>query len=396
MLRHSLDPVGAADSSSSLDVQIGLQSAVGSGERDTCGPSTNCRKDLQHHLFASHGSPFDYVNTGVPQTTSDERVPTSSTSTKRTEESHGRGTPVTSRSDAILTVSPVSSSRHTPRHTLEQSQPALEKDRVVLRAIVDLKYLSAPQLQRYLGCRGVTSVRRSLHRLESNGWITLWEHWTPVGGRTKYALPQRKALAWALHVAREEALGTPAEIIARTLLMTPRRPVRFPKASTPPFFLHQVRANDVVLGLRSATDVRVLWATAWDHPLPEKVGTFAPPQPDAILLLDCDGAPILLFVEMDRATQKLADFRSGKARYAGLALHPQVLLDTFGTTAFRTIVVVQGKTEAATVRRIQELSRTARAGGFAAPLTFTSFEFVQRNAALFVQSLLALPPIAAG
>ncbi len=172
--------------------------------------------------------------------------------------------------------------------------------------------------------------------------------------------------------------------------------MKFPKGSTPPFFVHQARTNDVVLSLRSVTDVRLLWATAWDHPLPEKIGAFAPPQPDAILLLERDGAPFLLFLEMDRATQKLGDFRSGKSRYAGLALRPQVLLDTFGTIAFRTIVVVQGKTKEATMRRIQELHRAARTGGFAAPLTFTSFDHVQLHPSLFLHSVLALPPIAAG
>lgn len=396
MLRHSSDRDSLPDDAPTGRVPAPPEAAFPCGECVDGPPLTNCCKDLQHQTSPSAVSPSDHTKTGVSQVVSDATGEETLRIGVKAGESRGLVTPATAHMEASGAVTLVSSTRHMPRHAVELAEPALENDRAVLRAIVDLKYLSAPQLQRYRGYRAVTSIRRSLHRLAANGWIILWEHWTPVGGRTKYALPQRKALAWALGVAQEEALGTAAEPLSRTLLTTLRRPVRFPKGTTPPFFLHQVRTNDVVLALRSVTDVRMLWATAWDRPLPEKIGAFAPPQPDAILLLERNSAPFLLFLEMDRATQKLGEFRLGKSRYAGLGLRPQVLLDAFGTTDFRTVVVVEGKTRDGTHRRIQELRRLARAGGFAAPLMLTSLDHVQRHSALFLHSMLALPQMAAG
>jgi hypothetical protein len=399
MLQHPRDRDFAPNTGLPAGGALAPLSAPESAARDGVEPSTNCRKDLQQHS-ANPVSTAEHTTTGVSRPACGDAVEEGSNVTAETGESRGQAPGVTAHPAAIGGMSPVSSTRHRPRyggrHSLDESQPALEKDRDVLRAIVDLQYLSASQLQRYFGIRAVTSVRRSLHRLVSNGWIDLWEHWTPVGGRTKYALPQRKALAWAFLLAQEEVRGTAAEVVARTLLTMPRRPVRFPNGSTPPFFVHQVRANDVVVALRSVGAVRMLWSTSWDHPLPRTIGTFAPPQPDAIVLIDRDGTPFLLFVEMDRATQKLGDFRAGKSRYAGLGLRPEVLLGAFGTADFRTIVVVQGKTQDATDRRIQELRQVARAGGFAAPLVFASFEHVQRHPVLFLNSLLALSANPAG
>ena len=262
----------------------------------------------------------------------------------------------------------------------------------MLRAIVDCKYLSASQLQDYLHLASITCVRRSLHRLEADGWIAPWEHWVPVGGRTKYALPQRKALTWALGRAREEAIGTSVEVVARTLIPTTRRrPVRFEARTVPPFFLHQVRTNDIALALRSAEGVRIAWATAWDRPLPKKIGAFVTPQPDAILIVERDGEPFILFIETDRATQKMADFASGKSRYAGLALHPEILLESFGTTTFQTLVVAQCDTEDETKRRIELLLRTARGGGFANCLLFASFDHVLRDPGAVLRGVLSRP-----
>jgi hypothetical protein len=150
-----------------------------------------------------------------------------------------------------------------------------------------------------------------------------------------------------------------------------------------------VRTNDVVLALRSVEGAAIAWATAWDRPLPKKIGAFATPQPDAILIIERDGEPFLLFIETDRGTQKTADFAAGKSRYAGLALHPEILLESFGTTAFQTLVVVQCDTEPETKRRIETLLRTARGGGFANCLMFASFERVLRDPSAVLRGLLS-------
>jgi hypothetical protein len=255
--------------------------------------------------------------------------------------------------------------------------------------IVDCKYLSAAQIQEHVFHSSITPIRRCLRRLAAEGWVSVWEPWTPIGGRTKYAIPQRRALTWALRRAKEEAVGTSLEALSRTLIPTTRRrPIRFKARTIPPFFLHQVRTNDVVLALRSASGLRIRWATAWDRPLPKKIGTFETPQPDAVVVIEREGAPVLLFIEMDRATQKMADFKSGKSRYAGLGLHPAILRESFGMTAFHTLVVVQCDTEDETKRRIALLLRTARAAGFASYLTLASFDCVLRNPDVVLSGLL--------
>jgi hypothetical protein len=84
----------------------------------------------------------------------------------------------------------------------------------------------------------------------------------------------------------------------------------------------------------------------------------------------------------------MADFKSGKSRYAGLGLHPAILRESFGMTAFHTLVVVQCDTEDETKRRIALLLRTARAAGFASYLTLASFDCVLRNPDVVLSGLL--------
>jgi hypothetical protein len=257
----------------------------------------------------------------------------------------------------------------------------------VLAAIVDCKYLSAAQLQTHLLRTSPTSVRRCLARLVGGGWVTLWESWAPVGGRPRYALPTRKALRWALDRKHVAALGTSVEILAKTLIRTNRRrPVTFAPRTLPPFFLHQCAANETVLALASAAD-RVLWMSVWDRPLPKTIGLFVPPQPDAVLVIEHEGAPLFVFLEMDRASQHERAFQQGKSRYAGLAGRPALLREVFGTTAFQTLIVVAAASEHATAHRIATLERVARRGAFAPFVTVRSFHDVTTSPAATLRAL---------
>jgi protein involved in plasmid replication-relaxation len=351
---------------------------------------TECCKDLRHHSVSGSVTPWDDASTPPARTASAAPPATGPVAVSETTKSHGHPPSKNPQKEADGLPATVSRTRHILRHGGVTAGPALARDRQVLRVIVDCKYLSAAQIQEHLFHSSITPIRRCLQRLEAEGWIALWEPWTPIGGRTKYAIPQRKALTWALGRAKAEAAGTSVEALSRTLIPTTRRrPIRFKARTIPPFFLHQVRTNDVVLALRGASDMRVVWATAWDRPLPKKIGTFATPQPDAVLVIEREGFPLLLFIETDRATQKMADFKSGKSRYAGLGLHPAILRESFGMTAFHTLVIVQCDTEDETRRRIELLLRTARAGGFASSLTFASFDWVLRNPDAVLAGLLS-------
>jgi len=268
----------------------------------------------------------------------------------------------------------VSSTRHTPRHTATLLGPAVSRDAEALRLLVDCKYLSARQLQNHLFHSTITAVRRSIRRLEQGGWIQCWESFAPIGGRTKYALPTRTALTWALARKREEC-APDLRLVAQTLITTTRRrPVRFRANTTPLFFLHQVATNEVLLGLRSALGGAAVWATAWDRMLPKRIGAYVPPQPDAILIIDREGSDrYLLFIEMDRATQKVADFVSGKSRYGRFALQPGLLLNWFGVPRFQTLVVVDAATPRGTAQRITQLEDAARSHGFRDVVSFVAF-----------------------
>lgn len=302
-------------------------------------------------------------------------------------QSRGRRHMSPTHAEANANATYVSPTRYGTKHT---EGPALARDSDVLRRIVDCKYLSAAQLQRLHVASSVTSIRRILRRLEGDGWIRMWEAWIPVGGRTKYALPQRKALQWALDRKREEAIGTPLEYLSWTLIgRRSRKPVAFRSRTIPPFLAHQVQTNDVMLALQQVEAPKVLWATSWDRPFPLQLGTFVPPQPDAVLSLDHGRELVMLFVEMDRATQKVPDFVHGKSRYARFARQPALMNETFGTTQFHTLVVVHAKSPQATRARVELLERAARANRFGGVLTFVAFDAVLRDAVGTVQLSLA-------
>lgn len=306
---------------------------------------------------------------------------------EKTRESRGRDAAVRDDPEALGHATHVSPTRYGTKHT---DGPALPRDRAALRRIVDAKYLSAAQLQQFFRLASVTPIRRCLGRLEREGWIRMWEAWVPVGGRTKYALPERKALRWALDRKRAEAIGTPLELLSWTLIgRRSQKPVAFRPRTIPPFLTHQVRTNDVVLALQEVDVPKVLWATSWDRPLPPQLGTFVPPQPDAVLAMERDDLPWIVFLEMDRSTQKIADFVRGKSRNARFARRPELLNETFGTCRFQTLVVVDAETPDAARARTELLMRAARANKFDAVATFVTFDAVRRNPAGTLQLMIA-------
>src|SRR5205085_2271530 len=87
--------------------------------------------------------------------------------------------------------------------------------------------------------------------------------------------------------------------------------------------------------------VETLWSTAWDRPLPERIGTFTPPQPDAIIVVrHRTGARHLLLIEHDRDTEKAADFARDKRGYARMTLTPDMVHRAFGVDSFQVLVTI--------------------------------------------------------
>jgi hypothetical protein len=249
--------------------------------------------------------------------------------------------------------------------------PRLARDQAVLLRIADLKYLTTEQLHRSLfRTTDITVARRCVRRLAREQWVELWQPPAILGSSPKVAIPTRRALRFALEVKRGLARGSELEQLASTLIpTTTRAPVQRRPDAAPPFFAHQREVNDILLAI-DRLRVPILWSTSWDRPLPPTLGLrgFKPPQPDAIVVVRYpDGAPTLLFIEHDRGTQHGPAFTSGKGRYAGLALRPELLIDAFGITRFRVLVTVSC---ADIPGRIAFLRRLARAGGYAERLLF--------------------------
>jgi Replication-relaxation len=392
-------PVNAPDSRHPSSPFDRPPTASASGEDRRPATSTSCRNDLQHSFSDDGVAPSDDVTTTTVGDLHGDPVAHGAVMPPRAAvevlKSPGRVTPKPSHPDAISPRSAVSPGRHVIRHTAARTDsseggPRRARDRAVLQAIVDCKYLSASQVQRYMmERRSITGARRALRRLESEGWVVAWEAWVASGGHTKYYLPRRRALAWALQRHQEAAARTPLERIATSLTPTTRRkPVQFAPRTMPLFFEHQCATNDIVLAFKQAGGNEVVWATAWDRPLPKRIGSFSPPQPDAILVLQRGDTRSLLFIETDRASEHAPAFQRSKSRYGGLKLRPNVLTDLFGIVPFHVLIVARCADEPKTTRRMADLARAARRGAFAELVTIRSFAEVIANPAAILDAEL--------
>lgn len=349
-------------------------------------PAEMRRRDLRQRPVSASApgpvSPSDHMRTARPAGRCAAGVEPGKSS-RRGEDASSRPDARSSDAGVLSTQDrPTDGPRHTQKDPGPRSTgPTLAVDQRVLQTIVDLKYLSAEQLRTLaFPAVDISLVRRWLRRLEAEKWVRLWSPFTARGGKTKYALPTKRALRWALEERRRGADGTELERLARLLIpTTTRAPVSFAPGSLPPYFAHQREANDMVIAFQRSS-VEMLWATTWDRPLPRAIDAFVPPQPDGIIVVrHRTGALHLLFLEHDRGTEKPEMFATTKRRYLFLALSPAFVKSMFGVAAFSVLVTVEA---ANTERRIVELQMAAMRAGFpATTLRFYDAAYVRAAAA---------------
>lgn len=262
----------------------------------------------------------------------------------------------------------------TSRRQTRRQNSTRRRDRAVRLALARHRVLSFRQLRR-LVFPELTAQRvgQHLHRLAVNGWLRIWEDASQLGGRPRYALLTRRALAVALDELRAERPEQSTAHLASIMLpRSPRRPLRFTARVTPAFLPHQRECNDLLIAFAEMPGVRLLWATALDRPFPLRAAGIALPQPDYVLVLEHGGRASLVFGEHDRGHESLAHFRAAKAeRYAALAARPELARELFGFATFRVWVTVLDARSGAPLRRLARLVHVARAAAASDVMAFT-------------------------
>lgn len=260
------------------------------------------------------------------------------------------------------------------RQTRRQNWTRRARDRVVLLALARHRVLSFRQVRR-LVFPELTAQRvgQHLQRLARDGWLRIWEDTSQLGGRPRYALPTRRALAVALDELRAASAAPPtARLVSTMLPRSPRRPLLFVARTTPAFLAHQRECNDLLIAYSAMAGARLHWATSWDRPFPLRAAHIPLPQPDYVLVLEQGGRPSLIFGEHDRGHESLAHFRAAKAeRYAALAARPELVRDLFGFPSFRVWVTVLDARSGAPLRRLARLVHVARTAAASDVMAFT-------------------------
>jgi hypothetical protein len=293
----------------------------------------------------------------------------SATGDKQTR-TRDRGTAERSQShlDAAQAPSPLSSTSPGPRKKIgrrirRQDSTLSTQDRDVLLALGYCRILSFDQVRRAVFPElSPQRVGQRLRALALDGWLHVWEDVSRIGGRPRYALPTRRALALAMDALHAASVGQPSERLASLMLRgRPRRPLVLLPRTTPAFLAHQRECNDLLMAYRRIPGARLLWSTSFDRPFPLQARGIPLPQPDYVMILECGGAPVLIFGEHDRGHESLAHFRRTKAdRYAALAARPELTMELFGFARFMVWVTVLDARTGAPLRRVQTFARIAR------------------------------------
>lgn len=278
--------------------------------------------------------------------------------------------------NAAAALSPTSPSprKERRRRSRRQLSTLSARDRAVLLALARCRILSFDQLRRLVFVdRSPQRVGQCLAALEAGGWLRIWEDVSKIGGRPRYALPTRRALAFAQVVLSAESIDAPSARLAALLLRsTPRRPLVLTPRATPAFLAHQRECNDLLIGFGRIPQARLLWATSFDRPFPHAAHGITFPQPDYILVIEDAAGPALVFGEHDRGHESLVHFRRTKAeRYAALAARPQLMRALFGFERFSVWVTVLDARAGAPLRRLRSLVAVARASAASDVMAYT-------------------------
>lgn len=275
------------------------------------------------------------------------------------------------RPDAILNGRELSSTRKEPRKDPRKGirpdpgslSPA---DRELIQSLVRLRFLSYPQIERrHFPERSLQAVGQRVKRLAATGWVTTWKRPVKAGGRPRFVLPTAEAFRWAFSEIRQRASGSPLEkLIGFMLPQRPRQALTLDPVNEPPFVAHQTECNELVLALETRGPAKILWASTWERPFPNQVRGLAMPQPDAVLVLESEGGPRLVFLEHDRGMESLVHFRSAKVeRYAELSVWPDVCEELLGWRTFEVWVSVLDRRFHRPLARLAALSRVATLAG---------------------------------
>ncbi len=252
------------------------------------------------------------------------------------------------------------------RQTRRQDLTLSAADRKVLLALGRFRILSFDQLRRLVFPHlSPQRVGQRLRALAAAGWLHIWEDVSRIGGRPRYAVPTRRALALTMDALHAASIGQASERPASLMLRgRPRRPLVLAPRTTPAFLAHQRECNDLLIAYARISGARLLWSTSFDRPFPLHARGLALPQPDYAVILERAGAPALIFGEHDRGHESLAHFRRTKAeRYAALAARPELTMELFGFARFMvwiTVVDARAGARCGACRRSCELRVTRR------------------------------------
>jgi hypothetical protein len=248
----------------------------------------------------------------------------------------------------------------TAAHDLDDIARLTARDIAVLRHLVRLRLLRYDQLHRLAFADVDPSIaRRRIRHLARAGWLATWEAPSRRGGHARYALPSAGAIRALLPTLVPDAAAW-APLIARMVPRSQRRPLEL-GSSTPKWLPHQREVNHLVTSIATAPERRILWASSWDCPFPSRVGMFALPQPDYVLVEEVNGAPQLVFGEHDRGSEPIDRFIARKvALYSALAEFPDVCEQQFGIASFRVHVTVIDPLRRAPIARLRALLDAAR------------------------------------
>lgn len=233
------------------------------------------------------------------------------------------------------------------------------RDIAVMRHLVRLRLLRYDQLHRLAFADVDPSiVRRRIRHLAQSGWLATWEAPSRHGGHARYAHPSAGAIRALLPTLVPDAPWGP--LVARMVPRSQRRPLEL-GIGAPKWLPHQREVNHLVTSIATAPERRILWASSWDCPFPSRVGMFALPQPDYVLVEEAGGAPRLVFGEHDRASEPIDRFTARKlALYGALAEFPDVCEQQFGIASFRVHVTVIDPLRRAPIARLRALLDAAR------------------------------------
>ncbi|MBK9372755.1 MAG: replication-relaxation family protein [Holophagales bacterium] len=209
-------------------------------------------------------------------------------------------------------------------------------------------------------------VGRFVNRMVDRGWLQTWSEPTERGGNPTWIYATAAGRTAGLGLVLGAAEGTPFQQLVATMLPSARtRPLELAPRIAPAFLRHQRETATLLVRLAAAHGA--FWYSAWDRPLPQGGAPAQLPQPDGVLVLPGASGPELVFLEHDRGMESPAHFARAKAaRYAELAVRPELCQRLLGFPTFRLAVTVENaRLHRHPLERLGLLSRLLREAGAA-------------------------------